>query len=239
MSATVAPPASLAEFTLARDGFAWRRGVVGGEKITALLGELCGAAAISPNRRSLLRDCPSAVRLASEGPLKAIADDALGGDAFAVRALLFDKVSSANWGVPWHQDLAIAVEEKVDVPGFGGWSVKDGIPHVLPPAEVLAQLVTLRIHLDDCGEDNGPLRVLPGSHGAGKLSAAEIARWRDEAAEVICTAARGDGLVMRPLLLHASSAAEQPGHRRVLHLEYAAQPLPGGLRWAGQRVEKR
>lgn len=36
---------------------------------------------------------------------------------------------------------------------------------------------------------------------------------------------------MRPLLLHASSPAASPGHRRVLHVEYAAAGLPGGLQW--------
>jgi len=36
---------------------------------------------------------------------------------------------------------------------------------------------------------------------------------------------------MRPLLLHASSAAAAPARRRVIHLEYAASALPGGLEW--------
>jgi hypothetical protein len=36
---------------------------------------------------------------------------------------------------------------------------------------------------------------------------------------------------MRPLLLHASSPAADPRHRRVIHLEFAAEPLPGGLEW--------
>ena len=36
---------------------------------------------------------------------------------------------------------------------------------------------------------------------------------------------------MRPLLLHASASGTAPGHRRVVHLEYAAEPLPGGLEW--------
>ena len=156
---------------------------------------------------------------------------ALAAAAFPVRVIFFDKVDGANWGVPWHQDLAIPVSEKVDAPGFSGWSVKEGVPHVLPPVDVLARMVTLRIHLDDCGEDNGPLRVVPGSHRFGKFSETDIARVRGETPEVICLASRGSVLAMRPLLLHASSAAQRPGHRRVLHIEYAAHPLPSGLRW--------
>jgi ectoine hydroxylase-related dioxygenase (phytanoyl-CoA dioxygenase family) len=226
------------ERDFSRDGFELRRGVLSDEGVAALLSELSAITNRSANRRSLLRDCPAVAELAASPPLQTIASEALGGDAFAVRALLFDKLNGANWGVPWHQDLAIAVEEKRHVPGFGGWSVKDGIPHVLPPVEVLAQMGTLRLHLDDCGAENGPLRVLPGSHRAGKLGDADIARWRAGRPEFVCTAGRGDLLVMRPLLLHASSAAQSPGHRRVLHIEYGAQPLPGGLRWAGQRVKK-
>lgn len=234
MLAAVFPVAG--EDAFACDGFTLCRAVFSHRMIVALLIELSANVERSANRRSLLRDCPAVARLAASGPLKAIADQALGGDAFAVRALLFDKVTGANWGVPWHQDLAIAVEEKVEVAGFGGWSVKDGIPHVLPPAAILTEMVTLRLHLDDCGADNGPLRVLPGSHRDGKLGDAEIARWKTTAIEFVCLADRGDVLVMRPLVLHASSAAESPSHRRVLHIEYAARALPGGLRWVGQRA---
>jgi hypothetical protein len=39
-------------------------------------------------------------------------------------------------------------------------------------------------------------------------------------------------MAMRPLLPHASSAAREGQHRRVVHIEYAAIPLPCGLEWA-------
>jgi ectoine hydroxylase-related dioxygenase (phytanoyl-CoA dioxygenase family) len=148
--------------------------------------------------------------------------------------LLFDKAPAANWKVPWHQDTAIAVAERVEVPGFVGWSVKDGVTHVHPPVEILERMVALRIHLDDCGPDNGPLRVLPGSHRHGKLDEAQIEHWRQTTAEVRCCAMQGDVLVMRPLLLHASSPAKAPSHRRVIHLEYACGALPNGMRWFEQ-----
>lgn len=163
-----------------------------------------------------------------------MANAALGADAFPVRALLFDKAPAANWKVPWHQDTAIAVAGRMEVPGFIGWSVKDGVTHVHPPVDVLERMVSLRIHLDDCGSDNGPLRVLPGSHRHGKLDDAEIERWRQTTEEVSCCVSQGDVLVMRPLLLHASSPAKSPSHRRVIHLEYARDELPNGMRWFEQ-----
>jgi ectoine hydroxylase-related dioxygenase (phytanoyl-CoA dioxygenase family) len=73
--------------------------------------------------------------------------------------------------------------------------------------------------------------VIPGSHRHGKLSHVQIQGWREQE-EATCLVPQGGALLMRPLLLHASSAAQVPGHRRVIHLEYAADPLPGGLEWA-------
>ena len=155
----------------------------------------------------------------------------LGDGAFAVRGILFDKIPGANWKVAWHQDLSIAVKEKHDVAGYGPWSVKDGVPHVQPPSAVLENMVTLRLHLDDCFAENGPLRVLPGSHDRGILSAVEIQTLRAELPEVTATAPAGGVLLMRPLLLHASSPATNPNHRRVVHIEYANAPLPSPLQW--------
>jgi ectoine hydroxylase-related dioxygenase (phytanoyl-CoA dioxygenase family) len=41
----------------------------------------------------------------------------------------------------------------------------------------------------------------------------------------------GDVLLMRPLVIHASSAAETPQHRRVIHFDYANVGLAEGLEW--------
>ncbi|WP_338868624.1 phytanoyl-CoA dioxygenase family protein [Myxococcus stipitatus] len=92
-------------------------------------------------------------------------------------------------------------------------------------------MLALRIHLDDCGEENGPVRVLPGTHLQGRLTEADIDDRKSRIAPVTCLARRGDVLAFHPLLLHASSPATRPGHRRVLHLEFAAATLPGGLEW--------
>ncbi|HZP23969.1 MAG TPA: phytanoyl-CoA dioxygenase family protein [Terriglobales bacterium] len=173
-----------------------------------------------------------AVRNWSQSPaVRAIVEPILSPSARPVRGILFDKTDGANWKVAWHQDLSIAVQRRIDVQGFGPWSTKAGVVHVQPPVDVLRRMLTLRLHLDDCGEDNGPLKVLPGSHAQGVLSDDAIRRCRQETAPASCCGAAGSVVVMRPLILHASSAADRPGHRRVVHIEFAAAELPGGLEW--------
>jgi ectoine hydroxylase-related dioxygenase (phytanoyl-CoA dioxygenase family) len=150
-----------------------------------------------------------------------------------VRAILFDKTADANWMVAWHQDLTIAVQERQDVPDYGPWSVKDGVAHVQPPISLLERMITLRLHLDDTPSENGALKVIPGSHRHGRLDAASIAALRKGTRGHICTATAGDSLLMKPLILHASSPSARPGHRRVIHLEYAfADALHPSLQWA-------
>jgi len=102
--------------------------------------------------------------------------------------------------------------------------------HVQPPAEILEQMISVRLHLDPCPAINGALRGIPGSHRSDKLSAAEIEELTTRQA-VICEAPLGSALLMRPLLLHASSPSTSPHHRRVIHLDYAAVELPCGLEW--------
>jgi ectoine hydroxylase-related dioxygenase (phytanoyl-CoA dioxygenase family) len=181
--------------------------------------------------RDLLREVPEARRLAGSAPLRALVRTVLGPGAFVVRGLLFDKTPEANWPVPWHQDLTIAVKARLDAPGYGPWTVKGGVPHVRPPIDVLEGMLTLRVHLDDCDASRGPLRVLPGTHARGRLDAGEARRELDRVPPVACLVPRGGVLLMRPLILHASSPAEEPRHRRVVHLEYAADRLPGDVEW--------
>ncbi|WP_255442748.1 phytanoyl-CoA dioxygenase family protein [Corallococcus sp. Z5C101001] len=181
--------------------------------------------------RNLLETVPAVRELARAGPVREAAESILGPHCFAVRGLLFDKTPDANWKVIWHQDLTIAVRERRDAAGFGPWSEKADVPCVQPPTAILEDMIAVRVHLDDCGEDNGPVRVLAGSHREGRLPAASIPDWIERTAPQDCLVPRCGLLVMRPLLLHASSPARAPAHRRVIHLEFAASPLPGGLEW--------
>lgn len=179
--------------------------------------------------RNLL-DAPEIKELARSSAVRALIEPVLGPDCFAARGIFFDKTPDANWKVPWHQDLSIAVREKIEAPGFGPWSDKAGAIHVQPPREVLEKMLTIRLHLDPCDAANGALRVISGSHQLGKLEAAQIALETQKTGEVAAVPS-GGAMLIRPLLLHASSPSQSPAHRRVIHLEFAATDLPAGLRW--------
>ena len=182
--------------------------------------------------RDLLHVMPLARELACEPVLREWVEPILGADCVAVGGTLFDKAEGRNWKVPYHQDITIRLREKVETPGFGPWWEKGGVPHVWPPASVMERMLVVRVHLDECGPDNGPLRVIPGSHRAGILSSDEIDARRDRGPETTVCVPCGGLLMMRPLLLHASSVSTNPSRRRVLHLEYAAaDALPAGLAW--------
>jgi len=155
----------------------------------------------------------------------------LGPAAFAYKATLFDKTPEANWKVAWHQDLSVPVRGEARPAGWKGWSVKAEVLHAQPPHELLERLLAVRIHLDDCDASNGALRVIPGSHRSGRLDDVGIERWKATSA-VRCDLKAGGLLLMRPLILHASSAGDAPGQRRVVHLEFASEDLPEGLEWA-------
>lgn len=180
--------------------------------------------------RNLLEICPAVRILSAKTAVRRFATAVLGDHAFAVRAIFFDKVPDANWSLHWHQDKVIAVKARRETPGFGAWSQKAAVWQVQPPAEVLGQMVAVRIHLDDCGPDNGALRVLPGSHQSGWLDD-KLDYWKSRVAEVVCAVRCGGVVAICPLTLHASSAATTAAHRRVVHIEYAAANLPNGLEW--------
>ena len=232
-------------FSITGDGFQIAQPIV---EVSVIDGLIAGLVELEANQsaagkrpksygaRNLLRKCPAVAALAHGQLFREPIARVLGEAAFPVRALFFDKLAGANWQVGWHQDLSIAVAKREDVPGFTGWSVKQGVTHVQAPAKVLENMLTLRVHLDDCGEDNGPLRVMRGSHRHGRLTDEQIEQWQRTGEPVTCLVPKGGVLLMRPLLLHASAPAKNPRHRRVIHLEYAANPLPGGLQWFEQAV---
>lgn len=174
--------------------------------------------------------------LLSTGALGAIAADLLGEMARPVRILLFDKTPTANWAVPWHQDRTIAVQERNPRSGFETWTTKSGVPHVEPPFDYIASMISLRLHLDDCGGDNGPLKVIPGSHRLGRLTDSDIRQLSAHCQALTFEAARGDVLVLRTSVIHASDRATNPARRRVLHVDFSARDLPEGLEWAIEQI---
>lgn len=147
-----------------------------------------------------------------------------------VKSIFFDKPPSANWSVPWHQDLIISVKEQRETAGFSHWQVRKNRIVVQPPAEVLANIVTLRIHLDDCTADNGALRVIEASHHRGIVPMND---WQpaENDRESLCQAQAGDVMLMQPLTLHSSKRTSNQQRRRVVHLEFFDGELPNGLQW--------
>ena len=165
--------------------------------------------------------------LAHDPRMMTIATSILGNEAFPFRATLFNKSSDSNWLVVWHQDTALPLRTRNDRPGWGPWSVKDGINYAHAPTRALEQVVALRLHLDDSTEQNGPLRVLRGTHKVGVLSDEEVEKLSREMRADDCVASRGSVLAMRPLVLHSSSKSQNDLPRRVLHIEYAASGFVG------------
>jgi ectoine hydroxylase-related dioxygenase (phytanoyl-CoA dioxygenase family) len=160
--------------------------------------------------------------LACDPRLVDIASRWLNATAIPFKATLFEKSPEANWLVSWHQDTALPMSQRLDVAGWGPWSKKSGVTYGHAPGHVLARVIALRVHLDDSTVDNGPLRVLPGSHTEGVLNDAQIHELSQRVTQVQCTVPAGGVIAMRPLLVHASSKATVEASRRVLHLEYAA-----------------
>lgn len=224
------------------DGYAVQEGILSEREIDELIGAIEG----QQNGESLLRhgrvfavrnllDLPEIRRLAESVSVRALALSVLGARAFPVRGILFDKIPEANWKVPWHQDVTIAVQRREEIEGFGPWSTKAGIVHVQPPASVLEKMVSIRLHLDPCDESNGALQVIPRSHRSGRIAETEIPSLLAKSRLHVCTVDRGGALLMSPLLLHASSASQAPAHRRVIHLDFAAEQLPSPLKWLSER----
>jgi hypothetical protein len=167
------------------------------------------------------------------GAIGAVAAGFLGPQCRPVRAILFDKTAATNWSLAWHQDRTICVKKRIDVEGYGPWTIKGGMQHVAPPFELLARMITLRVHLDDVPAGNSPLLIAPGSHIAGRVP---IEKYDDVVARCgiyACLAKAGDVWVYATPILHASEAATALSHRRVLQIDYSADELIGGLEWLG------
>lgn len=221
------PPEVSEELT--RRGFTILRGVFGADDIDRL--REAGDTVIRKAGTTSVRDVTnrsSFIAAWLDAPrVKAL----VSRDLSPVRSILFDKTPTNNWPVAWHQDLTITVQEKRDIPGYGPWSVKEGVTHVQPPASLLEQMLTIRVHLDETPEGNGALRVIPGSHVSGRLSRADIQR-HARTQVVTCECSPGDVLLMRPLLLHSSRRSNRPSRRRVIHIEFAPlDQLDPSLRW--------
>jgi ectoine hydroxylase-related dioxygenase (phytanoyl-CoA dioxygenase family) len=172
-----------------------------------------------PGYRHLMAD-PAVCSLASDPRLIELVENISGERMLPFKATLFNKAGKANWLVAWHQDTALPVVRPPSSNDWGTAAMKDGITFCQAPARVLREIVALRIHIDNSGPDNGPLRVIPGSHNE-RLSDKEIDRVVTDGPQVTCTVGKGGVIAMRPLIVHASSKCTSDRPRRVLHIEFA------------------
>jgi hypothetical protein len=204
---------------------AWDEVVRGNRGNPAILTDADGSVS---GARNLIRMWPDVVNLARRpgllGPLRRL----LGARAGVVRGLFFDKPPGRGWALPWHKDYNVAVLKHGRRGRFTKPTRKAGVPHVEAPADLLGKMVTVRIHLDDMTDENGPLRVIPGSH--------HFYRTDDEQSRspLVIRCQAGDVLLMRPLLTHASGHCDPATtrHRRIVHLECAPSPvLSDGYEW--------
>jgi ectoine hydroxylase-related dioxygenase (phytanoyl-CoA dioxygenase family) len=159
--------------------------------------------------------------VARDPRLLTIAQEVLGRELFPFKATLFIKSPISNWLVAWHQDKALPLRERRELPEWGPWSVKEGVIYANAPTSALSRVVALRLHLDDSTSENGPLRILPGTHTMGVLSDDAIHGLSTKITAFDCLVPRGGILLMRPLIVHASSKSCSAMPRRVLHVEYA------------------
>jgi ectoine hydroxylase-related dioxygenase (phytanoyl-CoA dioxygenase family) len=207
---------------LAGDGFAIVPEVLPSDKILHALDSFLEHT--SERSRAGVRHALShaaVANLAHDPRLLQFAESILGRGAFPFRATFFDKSPGSNWLVVWHQDTALPMSSRRETPGWGPWSVKRGITYAHAPASALSQVMALRMHLDDSTSTNGPLRVLPGTHSLGVLDDAKIHELAATIPAIDCLVPAGGLLVMRPLIIHASSKSQSQAPRRVLHFEYA------------------
>ncbi|NGN44337.1 phytanoyl-CoA dioxygenase family protein [Mesorhizobium sp. CGMCC 1.15528] len=220
-----------------KDGAEILRGAVSASVIGEVIDAFGDTIDGRPGVRSLQVPAEIVRIVAAAGPLGRIAQSFRPDDAAAmepVRIVFFDKTPETNWGVPWHQDRTIAVKARHDVVGFSNWNTKDGVAHVEPPIDLLMRMVTLRLHLDDAGIDNGALDIVPGSHSLGRIPAAEVIDVAKRVPSVRCTAKAGDVLAMRLVTLHRSERLINPSRRRVLHVDFSPDRLPPPLAWNQQ-----
>jgi ectoine hydroxylase-related dioxygenase (phytanoyl-CoA dioxygenase family) len=179
--------------------------------------------------RQFFKELPDSIELLFNKKIKKTIEALFGTGCFVVKSIYFDKPEQSNWFVAYHQDLTISVAKKADISGFGPWTVKQDQFAVQPTTDILKSNFTIRVHLDDTNEENGALKVIPGSHK--EILRPENIDW-EVASEYCCNVPKGGVMIMKPLLLHSSGRTINGRKRRVIHIEFGSRQLPDGLQWS-------
>lgn len=179
--------------------------------------------------RQFIKELPQIKSMVFNDKLKSIIN-AIEKNAFIVKSIYFDKPEKSNWFVAYHQDLTISVDKKESIEGFGPWTSKHNQFAVQPPLDILENIFTIRIHLDDTDENNGALKVIDGSH-LKKIFRPETINYANEK-EIFCNVEAGGIMLMKPLLLHGSNRTSNQKRRRVIHIEFSNKVLPELIKWS-------
>jgi hypothetical protein len=72
-------------------------------------------------------------------------------------------------------------------------------------------MISVRLHLDECNEENGALRVIPGSHHRGRTPEEAIASLRLSARELACPVGIGRSIAYATTFTARIIAVQNPG----------------------------
>ncbi|MFV0182915.1 phytanoyl-CoA dioxygenase family protein [Empedobacter falsenii] len=180
--------------------------------------------------RQFLKEVPETQNLIFNENLQKVISELFGKNYFVIKSIYFDKPETSNWYVSYHQDLTISVDKKIELDNFKFWTTKQNQFAVQPPIEILENIYTIRIHLDDTDENNGALKVIEKSH-LKKIYRPENIDWKTEK-ETTCNVNKGGIMIMKPLTLHSYSRTTNNKKRRVIHIEFSDTNLPKGLNWS-------
>lgn len=212
---------------LGRAGRVWLRGAVADPDLS----DLDTAASLQSKAGQRLESSAALRRALAPDSALLTAIRRIDPAAYPVRVVGFNKTDGTNWGVPWHQDRVIAVADRADCDGYGNWTRKAGVWHCEPPQQVLDAMLFVRVHLDDTGAENGAMQIATGSHRYGIVPAKSAETTALSCPVEVCTAKRGDVLILKMLTLHCSKPSTAPGNRRVLRIDFASSSLSHPLRW--------
>lgn len=180
--------------------------------------------------RQFIKESPEIKDLIFNENLKKVIHSIGGKDYFVIKSIYFDKPEKSNWFVAYHQDLTISVDKKENIKGFTSWTSKHNQFAVQPTIDILENIFTVRIHLDETNENNGALKVVEKSH-LKNIYRPETIDWNIEK-EQFCNVNAGGIMIMKPLLLHSSNRTTNNNRRRVIHIEFSNKILPETLNWS-------
>ncbi len=215
-----------AKFSLGSSGYILKEAVFSSKQCTDMNNVLSDVCSENTYKiRDVLRKIPELLPLIHK-QLRSLL-----GPTQIVRSVLFRKPASNNWKVPWHQDVCTQVNTQLDLLDYGPWSTKENVIHVQPPVHIMQSMLSCRIHLSPCQANDGPLRVIAGSHRKGYIPFKGLSDFDCAGSTpIICN--RGDVLFFSPLLLHSSTPVTSTADRCVLHLELTNHSFDNGLTWA-------